>query len=52
MFIYEYTERLYKLAKEEIICSDKEKALQYAELCLLQYMEELNRQVLIDALPM
>lgn len=50
--IHEYAEKLYKLAEAEKICSDKEKALQYAELCLLQYMEELNRQLLIDALPM
>ena len=48
----ELAEKLYKLAEAEKICSDKEKALQYAELCLLQYMEELNRQLLIDALPM
>lgn len=48
--IHEYVERLYNLAEAEKICSDKEKALQFAELCLMQYMEEVNRQVLIDVL--
>ena len=48
--IHKYVERLYKFADAEKICSDKEKALQFAELCLMQYMEAVNRRMLIDVL--
>ena len=43
-----FVHRLYNLANAEKISSDKEKAMQYAELCLLQFMEDVNRKMLID----
>ena len=42
-----FVHRLYNLANAEKISSDKEKAMQYAELCLLQFMEDVNRKMLI-----
>ncbi|MGN0576831.1 MAG: hypothetical protein ACI4J2_12485 [Ruminococcus sp.] len=42
-----FVHRLYNLANAEKISSDKEKAMQYAELRLLQIMEDVNRKMLI-----
>lgn len=43
-----FVHRLYNLANAEKISSDKKKAMHYAELCLLQFMEDVNRKMLID----
>lgn len=46
--IQPFVHRLYNLVNAEKISADKEKAMQYAELCLLQFMEDVNRKMLID----
>lgn len=48
--ISQYVRRLYEMAGAEKICMDREKALRYAEMCLLQFMEEINRRILIESI--
>ena len=47
--IYPYAERLYQKAVQSVPCPDKEGALQYAQFLLCGYMEEYNRQLLVNA---
>lgn len=49
MDIQPYTQRLYESVNAEKISTDTDKAMKYAELCLLQFMENVNRKILIDA---
>lgn len=44
-----FADRLYKAANAEILCRNKEKALKYAEFCLVEFMQELNKRILVDA---
>lgn len=46
--ISEYCEKLYQLAGGAKICKDKKIALQYAELHLCIFMEDINRRILMD----
>lgn len=47
--IFPYAERLYRRAVQSVPCPDKEGALQYAQFLLCGYMEEYNRQLLVNA---
>lgn len=47
--ISEYALRLYDEAKARRFCNDKDTAVEYAKVCLLMYMENVNRDVLINA---
>ncbi|MDE5768151.1 MAG: hypothetical protein K2H82_02080 [Oscillospiraceae bacterium] len=44
-----FCETLYQKAGGIKICKDKKLALQYAELYLCIFMEDINRRILIDA---
>lgn len=44
-----YAQRLYQEATKTIPCADKDGALAYAGFILVGYMEEYNRQLLINA---
>lgn len=46
--IAEYCERLYQSAGGAKICKDKKIALQYAELYLCMFMEDINWRILMD----
>ena len=44
-----YTQRLYQKAAETVPCSDRNGALAYTKCLLYHYMEEYNRQLLVNA---
>lgn len=44
-----FDKKLYEAANAEMLCSDKEGALKLAQNCLINYMEVLNRNILVDA---
>ena len=46
--ISDYCERLYKSAGGVRICKDRKLALQYAELYLCIFMEDINRRILMN----
>ncbi|MCM1507937.1 MAG: hypothetical protein NC177_12515 [Ruminococcus flavefaciens] len=46
--ISEYCEKLYQSAGGAKICRDKKIALQYAELHLCIFMEDINRRILME----
>ena len=46
--ISDYCERLYKSAGGARICKDRKLALQYAELYLCVFMEEINCRILME----
>ncbi|MDE7122682.1 MAG: hypothetical protein K2O42_11060 [Oscillospiraceae bacterium] len=49
MDISAFCETLYQKAGGIKICKDKKLALQYAELYLCMFMEDINRRILMDA---
>ncbi|MCM1315790.1 MAG: hypothetical protein NC205_08445 [Prevotella sp.] len=46
--ISDYCERLYQMAGGARICKDRKLALQYAELYLCIFMEDINRRILMN----
>ncbi|MBD5159325.1 MAG: hypothetical protein HDT23_03680 [Ruminococcus sp.] len=46
--ISDYCERLYKMADGAKLCKDRKTALNYAELYLICFMEDINRRIMMD----